>query len=489
MTGYPNLLVNNRSLDGNKRGRAVSRGLAEAEPPDSDTFVFHRPPQKVAAQGQRGMLIVVEDANGKPLSRNQSSKVPAALKDKFCIGSMLSFSSTTSPDQEFFCLTKSDFDLLTKHYKDGMELSSNYESDIDEVLSSYSTCPDTFKLLSVDKVVPPSETKENGYNCYVRHFGGDGAPPVDGSFATYRGIDGFTIHHKVANARECTQHPPLSIGLNHAPFQGVQIQRFYLPLLNSALGKRGTFKGYRSVMKSEGQLTYTGSRKDGRQRQPTTAEGPNEDVPREERFHYHLNTINHFRWPFVQKLANYLTGVTTQAAYYFYPHLAKLFPISNSIKYQVKFCTIAILTADFCSSCHTDGNDMELWCHNDIVRRLQNIVDRFDELFRQGVAFVEARRLEAVESLKHLLWWGTCRPTTCCYQYLWDKRQAGSSVEVYQWFLCPGLGTTYRIRSYWTHIMLAGLFSHCTSAPIYIINGRAYFGNCPHVTMFAWGGG
>ncbi len=32
------------------------------------------------------------------------------------------------------------------------------------------------------------------------------------------------------------------------------------------------------------------------------------------------------------------------------------------------------------------------------------------------------------------------------------------NIEVYQFFMCPGLGTTYRIRNYWVHLFLAGLF-------------------------------
>ncbi len=74
--------------------------------------------------------------------------------------------------------------------------------------------------------------------------------------------------------------------------------------------------------------------------------------------------------------------------------------------------------------------------------------------------------------------------TTCCYQYV----GLASKSEVYQIFMCRGLGTTYRIKNYWVHLFLAGLFSHCTSVAIYIVDGRAYFGKCPTVTMFSWGG-
>ena len=51
-------------------------------------------------------------------------------------------------------------------------------------------------------------------------------------------------------------------------------------------------------------------------------------------------------------------------------------------------------------------------------------------------------------------WWGVCLPTTCYYQYI-SKR---NDIEVYQWFLCPELGTTYRIKNYWVHHFLAGFF-------------------------------
>ncbi len=64
----------------------------------------------------------------------------------------------------------------------------------------------------------------------------------------------------------------------------------------------------------------------------------------------------------------------------------------------------------------------------------------------------------------------------CVFQHLvvisvWVLKKT----QVYQLFMCPGLGTTYRIKNYWVHLFLAGLFSHCTSVAIYIVDGRAYF--------------
>ena len=124
-----------------------------------------------------------------------------------------------------------------------------------------------------------------------------------------------------------------------------------------------------------------------------------------------------------------------------------------------------------------------------MFERLTAMIARFEVLRDRKVKFVHMRYLEAVESLKHISWWGVCLPTTCCYQYIFRETCVKKSqFEVYQWFMSPGLGTTYRIKNYWVHLMLAGLFSHCTSSAIYIVDGRAYFGRGPKVSMFAWGG-
>ncbi len=116
--------------------------------------------------------------------------------------------------------------------------------------------------------------------------------------------------------------------------------------------------------------------------------------------------------------------------------------------------------------------------------RLNLVVNQFECMRESGVGFVVERYQQAANALRHILWWGVCLPTTCCYQYVGLR----SNIEVYQFFMCPGLGTTYRIKNYWVHLFLAGLFCHCTSVAVYIVDGRAYFGKCPTLTMFSWGG-
>jgi len=256
-------------------------------------------------------------------------------------------------------------------------------------------------------------------------------------------------------------------------------------MIDRALGGKGTYSGGRCVMAHTGKLSYVGPRKNGKMRQPNVAEGPNESSANpESKFWYHRKHISHSYWPFVHGLCNYLVGSATLVAYYVYRHLACFYPVSNDPQNRKKFCPRAIIAIDFSSSCHVDRGDDQQFCEQSIKSRLSIVLNRFNELKEQGLASISSRLEIVTNCLRHVTWWGVCLPTTCCYQYI-SKR---NDIEVYQWFLCPGLGTTYRIKNYWVHLFLAGLFSHCTSAPIYIVDERAYFGKCPHITMFSWGG-
>ena len=100
--------------------------------------------------------------------------------------------------------------------------------------------------------------------------------------------------------------------------------------------------------------------------------------------------------------------------------------------------------------------------------RLNLVVNQFQCMKESSIEFEVERYQEAASALRHILLWGVCLPTTCCYQYVGLQ----SNIEVYQFFMCPGLGTTYRIKNYWVHLFMAGLFSYCTSVAIYIVEGR-----------------
>lgn len=267
-------------------------------------------------------------------------------------------------------------------------------------------------------------------------------------------------------------------------FHSIKIQHSFLKIIKKIFGSKGLFP--RRANCGQGSGSFIGPRKNGSQSLPSASEGPGENG-----YWYYRNYINAVYWPFLLGLMNYLLDATSIAPYYFYCQMAKFFPINNSIWHHVWFCTIGILMMDFCCASHVDTNDTTRvsWTQREVVSRLQNVCNGFRNLRDDGVAYTEIRALQVVEALKHVVWWGISTPTTCCYQYVFQESTGTMNIEVYQWFMCPGLGVTYRVRNYWVHIMLAGLFQHCTSTPIYIVDDKAYFGKCPHVTMFAWGSG
>jgi hypothetical protein len=289
----------------------------------------------------------------------------------------------------------------------------------------------------------------------------------------------------MADAREHIAYPPLLVGFFQSSSHMVQIQQSFIGMLEKGLGRMGTYGGGRSVMSHRGSLSYSGPRKKGNMRQPTVSEGPNEPgITREIQFWFHWRQMSHKFWPFVHGFLNLIVSGTTLAAFYIYPHMAKLFPVSNSVAYRKKFCPSGIIAINFCSSCHLDKHDDQKQFCESMRNRLEVGVDEFKNLCSRGIEFVEACCQVAQNALQHILWWGVCLPTTCCYQLIGLQPK----IKVCQYFMCPVLGTTYRIQNYWVHLFLAGLFSHCTSMPIYIVDGRAYFEKCPRVVMSSWGG-
>ena len=275
------------------------------------------------------------------------------------------------------------------------------------------------------------------------------------------------------------------MGFFDSKTHGVHIQDWMVETLQRPIGAKGTYSSGRNCMKHDGFLTYAGPRKRGNMRQPTVAEGPNEsNIPEEDRYHFSNINVCHKYWPFAHKLINTLVGATTQAAYHIYPFLAKFYPVSNSINYRNKFCPRGIIALNFASSCHVDKNDNLKKYYQNVVGRLTQTIELMQTLNPIADNVIGPKLIEATNSLQHLIWWGLCLPTTCCYQYVKQR----NNIEVYQWFVCPGLGTAHKIENFWVHLFLAALFSHYTTCAIYIVDGKAYFGNCPYATMFSWGG-
>jgi hypothetical protein len=87
------------------------------------------------------------------------------------------------------------------------------------------------------------------------------------------------------------------------------------------------------VIDQRGCLSYLGPRKKGHIRQPAVTEGPNEPgLGREYQFGFQMKHMSHKYWPFINGFLNFIGSGTTIAAFYIYPHMAKLFPVSNSVE-------------------------------------------------------------------------------------------------------------------------------------------------------------
>ena len=484
-THYSNLLVPNKSMQKANKRKKIKRTIPEEE--CDDVKKFHLPSNRIIDSNQLGLVLIVKDEHGRDITSSLTTATPSQLKDTLNFGSVKSASDMSSSLQHFFSLTEESYDNLCSNHCNGLEVGIKYEDTIDEVVSSYSSS--THILLSTDKIQPPDDFLGIPYYEFVRIFAGPGSPDVDKTFHECRVVDGFVIYHKFTRARDFSQYVPLSIGFHDTTYHAINIIPLFVEKIEKCLSNKGIYTS-RSSMLTKGGQSFIGLRKTDGQRQPSVSEGPvdrsfRSSKPKDVNFIYYRQTIKLLYWPFVLSLMNFLGGITSIAAYYFYHHLAKLYTFSNDMSHNIRFCTTAILTINFCCSCHCDLNDLQPWCREDITRRLRIIICRFESLKEKGIPVQLDRLLEAKVALEHVLSWGISNPTTCCYQYITER----NNTEVYQWFMCPGLGTTHRIKNYWVHIMLACLFSHCTSSAIYVVDGRAYFGRCPLITMFAWGVG
>lgn len=415
------------------------------------------------------LVLVSTSPSNKPIQSEYASKIPNGLEKTINFGSITSCESTDSLHQDFFCLKENVYDQLIKEYPEGLPLSENVAPayQIDKLLKERAAA--TIKLISVDKLGKKVDHSYS-HNGFVQIFAGEGSPDVDDTFNSVdvHGAD-IRVHYKIAKGVEFQDYVPLSISIFQSTFHGMKILPSFASRLLKAFGSRGLFPSRSFVNK--GSQSYIGERKSNRLSQPTVSEGPSErkNVSSDEpAFVYYRNKVKALQWPFVLSFMNFLVNKISIAPYYFYHHLSKYYPHKNDMKATIRFCTIAILTINFCCSCHVDQNDRKPCL-------FEAVTD--DMLSNELLPWMKY-------SLAHLYWWGLSIPTSCCYQYIKER----NDIEIYQWFMCPGLGTTYRIKNYWVHIMLAGLFSHCTSCAIYVVDNKAYFGFCPDVTMFAWGG-
>ena len=189
----------------------------------------------------RGLTVVVCKLDCFPLDIGVAGTTPTQLKETLNVPSIQSANEGGSSLQHFYCLNETDHDILCSTYKDGLRLEEGRDiaEQIDSVIQEYSST--IFTLVSLEKVIPVKEIDSGQYNYFVRQFGGDASPNVDNSFHTIDEIPGLQVSYKMADARDYTSYPPLSVGFFQSSSHFVQIQQFFVSMLNKGLGRIGTY--------------------------------------------------------------------------------------------------------------------------------------------------------------------------------------------------------------------------------------------------------
>ncbi len=143
--------------------------------------------------------------------------------------------------QHFYCLNQTDHDILCSTYKDGLQLEEGRDivEQIDSVIQEYSST--IFTLVSLEKVIPVKEIESGQYHYFVRQFGGDASPNVDDSFHTIDEISGLQVSYKMADTWDYISYPPLSVGFFQSFSHFIQIQQFFVSMLDKGLGRIGTY--------------------------------------------------------------------------------------------------------------------------------------------------------------------------------------------------------------------------------------------------------
>jgi hypothetical protein len=78
-------------------------------------------------------------------------------------------------------------------------------------------------------------------------------------------------------------------------------------------------------------------------------------------------------------------------------------------------------------------------------------------------------------------------PTTCAYQHVYHPEARKDSIQVYQYFLMPGLGCCCPLVDKIAHRFRADSFSHCTAACVVVIDGLVHWRADGCVYVAAWG--
>ncbi len=269
---------------------------------------------------------------------------------------------------------------------------------------------------------------------------------------------------------------PVSVGLVDPKLHEHKVTPSIIERIQNAIGKNGLFTS-RNRSSNKGSQSYFGRRSSLTVAQPNPSEG---DISS---FWYYRQHINQCFWPLALKVVNSLVnGIKIMPQLEFF-HLSRLLPFLRPNVFRGgdrDFCLFAILTINFVNCIHVDTRDM--MC-NSVAKAAINSIEKIS-----GCKYLSSfLRKQVASSLRHLRKYGITTPTTCGYQIVRHNEEA-EAVEVIQYFSSYGVGTCHRIKTYWTHSFLPALFSHYTSAPLYILDEKVYADN-DTIDILGWGKG
>ena len=283
--------------------------------------MFHQPPKYIPESNQLGLVIVVSLDDKEHLSARMAKIVCFELVGPLNVGSLVSSVDKSSPHQLFYCLSEAMYNKIMNDYPNGIFVGNDTRQKIDDLLSSYSSS--TTMLLSTDKIA-----ESDGYHGYTRIFAGDGSPAIDETFTEVSINPSLSIRFKLCQARLYSSFCPLSIGMFQSTFHSIKMQHSFLKIIKKIFSSKGLFPSRANC--GQGSVSFIGPRKNGSQSLTSASEGPHENG-----YWYYRTYINAVYWPFLLGLMNYLLNATSIAPYYFYCHMAKFFPINNSICHHV----------------------------------------------------------------------------------------------------------------------------------------------------------
>ena len=462
------------------REHRLSWILQQQKPPASHTLLIHSERKRgkrrpVVENGNNYSKVWMQDHPKRNISENVQHRI-VVIESTIGSGIAVEAKQILPSQKNLFLLPSID------ENDDGTISFGFVTDDVVQKMSLSTLEPMDYDLSRVEKssgIIDMLPIENSNPNVCTKIFAGTSAPKPDHTFDVQHVPSSFIrVHRKDCMAHDFDGYVPLSCSLFDSKTQGIQVTMTHVRLIRKAIGSAGGLFQRRKRCIHGGELSYIGPRDvNSHQSQPSPSEGPNET-----RYQYYRKTISHVFWPFVLAIGSLLASTIVHVRHYIHPYLNILRKLGETDPKRVlNVCRLLILTVSFYCSLHIDSDQVTTDVADLFISRLVAIIcDKSVPL---------DHRESAGRTLSHVKEWGVGVPTTCGYQFVSDSESVHNDVEVVQYFCCVGLGICFRIRDHWTHLFLAHCFSHMTSVPLFICNGKIHVGSHPGKVVFAWGTG